>query len=74
MTKQEYVDRLIGLLSQPSDYCTNWDKEVNHNPDSMKEANAFKDGPEVAEVIKSVSRRLGFINISYGKYVLLVPK
>jgi hypothetical protein len=36
----------------------------------MKEANAFRDGPEMAEVIKSVSRRLGFTNnITYGMYV-----
>lgn len=49
-------------LLKPSDYCTKWNEEVNLNPDSMKEANAFRDGPEMAEVIKSVSRRLGFTN------------
>ncbi|GFG36484.1 hypothetical protein Cfor_11822 [Coptotermes formosanus] len=47
-------------LLKPSDYCTKWIQEVDDNPDSMKEANAFRDGPEVAEVITSVSKRLGF--------------
>jgi hypothetical protein len=48
---------------------------VDDNPDSMKEANAFRDGPEVAEVITSVSKRLGFSSdIDYGMYVLFVPK
>jgi hypothetical protein len=63
---------VIELLSQPSDYCTAWDEHVNHNPDSMKEANEFQNGPEMKEVITSVSRRLGYnrIAISYGTYVL----
>jgi hypothetical protein len=62
-------------LSQPSDYCTLWDEEVNHNPASKREAELFRDGPEVAAVIQNVSTRLGFnYNISYGMYVLFGPK
>jgi len=62
-------------LSQPSVYCTKWLEEVGHNPDSLKEAKLFRDGPEVAEVTKSVSRKLGFtIDLTYGMYVLFVSK
>lgn len=45
---------------KPSDYCTAWDEDVNHNPASMKEADAFLHGREVQSVLLSVSRRLGY--------------
>jgi hypothetical protein len=48
---------------------------VVHNPDSLKEANLFRDGPEIKELTKSVSRKLGFTSdITYGMYVLFVSK
>jgi hypothetical protein len=62
-------------LSQPSDYCTAYIEEVKNNPATVKESNAFKKGPEIAAVIQSVSRRLGFnSSISYGMYVLFGSK
>jgi hypothetical protein len=69
VVKQYSIVAIIGLLSQPSDYCTAWDEDVNHNPDSMKEANAFLYGQEMQSVLRSVSRRLG-TNITNGMYVL----
>jgi hypothetical protein len=48
---------------------------VNHNPASEREAELFKNGPEVAAVRRNVSARLGFeLSISYGMYVLFGPK
>jgi hypothetical protein len=58
-------------LSQPSDYCTAWDKDVNHNPASKVEADEFQHGREMQAVLKSVSRRLGYdADIAYGMYAL----
>jgi hypothetical protein len=62
-------------LSQPSDYCTAWEEEVHDNPAIKEEYNAFKNGPEIAMVINSVSKRLGFRSpICYGMYVLFGSK
>ncbi|XP_021920643.1 multiple inositol polyphosphate phosphatase 1-like isoform X2 [Zootermopsis nevadensis] len=47
-------------LLKPSDYCTAWINEVHDNPDIKKEYNAFKKGPEIEEVTRIVSKRLGF--------------
>jgi hypothetical protein len=71
VAKQYSIAAIIELLSQPSDYCTAWDEDVNHNPASMKEADAFLDGQEMQSVLLSVSRRLGYkTNITNGMYVL----
>jgi hypothetical protein len=46
---------------------------VDDNRTTSQEYNAFKKGPEIAAVIRSVSNRLGFTkSISYGMYVFLV--
>jgi hypothetical protein len=59
-------------MSQPSKYCGEWAREVEHNPATSQEYNAFKKSPEVESVIESVSNRLGFTeSISYGMCVLL---
>ena len=48
---------------------------MGQNPDSLQEANLFRDGPEVAEVTKSLSRKLGFtIDLNYGTYMLFVSE
>ncbi|XP_069691309.1 multiple inositol polyphosphate phosphatase 1-like [Periplaneta americana] len=47
-------------LIRPSSYCTKWINEVKNNPNSTVEMYAFEDGPEIQDLIKTVTDRLGF--------------
>jgi hypothetical protein len=50
--------------------CSKWYDEVDNNTASRVEWQKFIDGPEVAQTVAAVSKRLGFSTstpLSYGK-------
>lgn len=47
-------------LIKPYDTCQKWKREVDENPDTVREMNDFQDGDIMASLLQNVSRRLGF--------------
>jgi ABC-type taurine transport system substrate-binding protein len=54
--------------------CSKWYDEVDNNTASRVEWQKFIDGPEVAQTVAAVSKRLGFSTstpLSYGKIKII---
>ncbi|XP_069691317.1 multiple inositol polyphosphate phosphatase 1-like [Periplaneta americana] len=47
-------------LIKPYDTCQKWKREVDENPDTVKEMYDFQDGDIMASLLQNVSLRLGF--------------
>jgi len=63
------LSNLINLISQAYKTCSVWKNEENEGSFENMERSRFDAGPEFQNLLRNVSRRIGFLyNISAGTY------